>query len=183
MRARGERCAPAGARRVTDSRGRAAPPWALTLGRERRPSGAGTEASFRRGSRSGPVGLFCPGPIGLAREAKASQHPAEPLQPLQVFLLPPKNGGARGVEEASIIRRSAHFAGQKLNTQSKVEGGGTSWRVGKWGEPCIIHRVRAVRLVLRYCPGGEVTPTSRSTAVVQLSDFSAGHGRGVSTRL
>lgn len=183
MRARGERCAPAGARRVTDSRGRAAPPWALTLGRERRPSGAGTEASFRRGSRSGPVGLFCPGPIGLAREAKASQHPAEPLQPLQVFLLPPKNGGARGVEEASIIRRSAHFAGQKLNTQSKVEGGGTSWRVGKWGEPCIIHRVRAVRLVLRYCPGGEVAPTSRSTAVVQLSDFSAGHGRGVSTRL
>lgn len=95
------------------------------------PSRAGTEASFRRGSQIAPGGFLCPGPTVLARDAKASQHRAEFLPSLLAFLLPPpkKNGGAQGVEEASIFRRSTHFTEPKLNSQGK--GGGKGWRAGK----------------------------------------------------
>lgn len=77
-------------------------------------SHAGAETSFRRGGRrKGFDGFFCPGPTGLGREAKPSQHPIEPLPPLLVSLPPPsKMAALRALKKASIFRRSAHLAGR-----------------------------------------------------------------------
>lgn len=60
----------------------------------------------------------------LAREAKTSLHSVESLPPLLVFS-PPQNGGFRGVEETSIIRRSAQVVGEKLNSRRADGEGGT----------------------------------------------------------
>lgn len=115
--ARGERRAPAGARGVTDSGWRAGA----------RRAGGGHSPSEEEGGRpareprphsgeaAGRVALVdssAPVPQCWQEKQKPVDIPFSVCRPDKCFSSP-QDGGSRGVEEASIIRRSAPFAGEK----------------------------------------------------------------------